>query len=101
MDTRAGLPESARSGLRYGRASTSPLGAIGSIVPIRMSHHLMKRAQILFMQPLLGATRRPPNVAGHAARQAFAVAIYSCQRLLTLMAGSDVAIVCHCDVRAR
>jgi len=72
-----------------------------SITPIRMSHHLMQRAQILFMQPLLGTIRRPPNVACHAPGQSFAVAIYSCQRLLTLMAGRDAAIVRHCDVRAR
>lgn len=61
-----------------------------------MSRHEMKRAEVLFRQLLLGTKGRPPNVACHAPRQTFAVAIYSHQRLLTLMAGSDAAVVRHC-----
>ena len=65
-----------------------------------MSRHEMKRAEVLFRQPLFGVAWRPRNVAGHAPLQAFSVAVYGRKGPLAFLAARNKTFVRHCDRRA-
>ena len=68
-----------------------------SITPIRVSRHKMERAEVLFRQPLFGVANRPPDVAGDAALQAFAVEVYGSEGPLAFVTARITGFVCHCD----